>query len=182
MNPGSPYVQEHHNTATRCNPSNNSNKESPSPHLNKNAELPHHPVTKPNTSAISFNGLNWRASSIWIPSSAGLPPIDIMQSFTYERGDPFVKFPSRLKEIILPPDVYPPTWERRKETEDVIIRNAFQQCGTELIRCRADSQSKSDLICKFGRTFYSNTKKDKKDHHITNTNFSSIGRWRDICR
>jgi hypothetical protein len=38
-------------------------------------------VTKPNTSAILLNGLNWPASSIWIPSSPGLPPQTVILLF-----------------------------------------------------------------------------------------------------
>ena len=78
-------------------------------------------------SIISYNGSSWRPSSISIPASPGLPEIDLMTSFSYET---FRNLPSTVKQIKLPPDVYPPTWDQKTTIENIIINHASKQSGT----------------------------------------------------
>ena len=72
--------------------------------------------------------------------------------FSYET---FRNLPSTVKQIKLPPDVYPPTWDQKTTIENIIINHASKQSGTLLIRGRSLPHRLSYyLICKYGRTYY----------------------------
>jgi hypothetical protein len=114
-------------------------------------------------SIISYNGSSWRPSSISIPASPGLPEIDLMTSFSYET---FRNLPSTVKQIKLPPDVYPPTWDQKTTIENIIINHASKQSGTLLIRGRSlPHRLSSYLICKYGRTYYQRQTESKQPSH-----------------
>jgi hypothetical protein len=71
---------------------------------------------------------------VFINGGAGRPRIDISQIFCLKPKDPFARLGDSLKEIVLPPDVYPPDWEKKDTLQDEIVRQALVQLGTELIR------------------------------------------------
>jgi hypothetical protein len=98
--------------------------------------------------------------SIVIASSPGLPPIEIMSSFTYDRDDPWAK--RNLRQIVLPPDVYPPSWDERTALEQVIIDAALRPSGTELTRARTSKDKfgggrRCWLECRHGSSYNGST-------------------------
>lgn len=100
---------------------------------------------------------------ILINAGEGKAPIDIMRIFCLDPDDQLAKMGDTLKEIVLPPDVYPPEWDKRDLVTDEIIRQALLQTGSQLIKETTKpkwtkSGERSQLLrCKYGRTFYDST-------------------------
>ena len=94
---------------------------------------------------------------ILIPGEKGQPMIDIMPVFCKEPNDIFANLKDSLKQIILPPSVYPPSWHQRDFVLNHIIRAAYDHANTQLIKdshTRSKNEKHVNLRCKFGRTFY----------------------------
>ena len=86
----------------------------------------------------------WASTCIPIDNVAGQPPINICDIFCYESF--------HCKEsLILPPEIYPPEWEKRHETESQIIDSALKNDGTVHVRQQTDygsGKKHSYLGCK----------------------------------
>jgi hypothetical protein len=87
------------------------------------------------SSAVELPSSSWRPEKIEIFAGEGQLPINIMASFCYDtENNPGLASPalSRAKTrspeqlIILPPELYPPTWSERKVLEKEIIRAAAE--------------------------------------------------------
>ncbi len=97
----------------------------------------------------------WISINIPIDNTSGKEPINLCDIFCY---DEFILG----GELILPPELYPPTWSYRNELEQKIISSALKHDGTELVRAKTDYSSNkrhSYLKCKFGVTYRSKSKK-----------------------
>ena len=108
-------------------------------------------------------GTPLRPEHIFINGGENKAPIDIMRVFCLDQEDPAYKLADTLKEIVLPPDVYPPEWDKRTIVLDEIIRQAALQ-GTQLIKDSSKGKTwtkggeKSQLLrCKYARTYYQPT-------------------------
>ena len=119
----------------------------------------------------------YKPIELLINGGEGKPKIDIMPIFCLDRSNPFSKMGDALKEIVLPPDVYPPVWEKRNILFDEIIEQALLQANTQLILQRSQSKwNKSEeksqtLACKNCRQYYdkgSQKSNEELYHNCTN--------------
>ena len=119
-------------------------KHSQAPHLSLPNQLKMN--TQPN-SLPPRPQQQWASTCIPIDNVAGQPPINICDIFCYESFN--------LKEaLILPPEIYPPQWDKRHDVESKIIDSALKNDGTELVRSQTDHSTDgkrhSYLCCKYG--------------------------------
>ena len=121
----------------------------------------------------------WMSTNIVIPGEPGKPLINVCDAFCCDRH--------KLKDqLILPPNVYSPQWENRKQVEDAIINAALVKDGTELRRQQTMTTAEGKhtyLCCRYGVKC-----RDKTDHcpnvtrpgvkvsRIVNKNKSSRGK------
>ena len=123
---------------------NNTSKSLPSPHKSVPNDI--NMNTAPN-SLPPRQQQQWISTCIPIDNVAGQPPINICDIFCYESFN--------LKgALILPPEMYPPQWDKRQDVESKIIESALNHDGTELVRSQTDHYSDgirhSYLCCKYG--------------------------------
>jgi hypothetical protein len=130
------------------------------------------------TSKPVANSVGWTAKYILLPAGANKPPINIADSFCIDPSDPF---PERYSSngVVLPPDIYPPTWESRKLVEDAVILASREHSNTELIRSESRQNRKhpiSVLACKKSRRYYDEKNSSNQEiyHQGLSTSTGSI--------
>jgi len=102
--------------------------------------------------------LCWGVGSICIPAKDGCPLIDVAVAHQVASLNP-AAYHLRLSdfEVRLPPEVYPPQWDKRDVVEQAVIEAALMQLHTELIRQKIDSKQKHPTLtlkCKYSRRYY----------------------------
>lgn len=124
--------------------------------------------------------VSFTPDKILLPGEKGQPMIDIMPIFCKEPDDIFAHLKDSLKQIILPPSVYHPSWHQRDHVMNHIIRACYNHANTQLI-IESHNSSKNakhvNLRCKFGRTFYS---RDLNEREVTyNVNRNTPAQYKD---
>ena len=84
----------------------------------------------------------WMSACIPIADIEGQPSINICDAFCHDKY-------SLGGTLVLPPQIYPPSWRHRHEVENAIITSALENDGTELVRSQTKDDKHSYLCCKF---------------------------------
>jgi hypothetical protein len=101
--------------------------------------------------------LGYASQTIPIANTYGLPSINVCSVFCYDSLN-------LRASLILPSDVYPPSWTNRNEVEQVIIKSALENDGTRLVRVKTEGQKHSYLGCHHGTIFKNKNHGEEKEN------------------